>query len=141
AKGPDQAVAGAQPQTVPNWATNISAGPANESAQLVTFIVSQSPLFAVQPAISPDGTLTFTPNAAANGTAALTVMLRDNGGTADGGVDTSAPQTFSITVRTNESPVAHDDQYPAAEETPLVSSVLCVPVNYAAFGGAAGLTL
>src|SRR6185503_13847176 len=141
AKGPDQAVTGAQPQTVPNWATNISAGPANESAQLVTFIVSQSPLFAVQPAISPDGTLTFTPNAAANGTATLTVTLRDNGGTANGGIDTSAPQTFSITVRTNESPVAREDSYLVSEDSPLDSRQLCAPVSYESFAGAAGLTL
>jgi len=35
----------------------------------------------------------------ANGTATATVTLKDNGGTAHGGLDTSAPQTFAITVK------------------------------------------
>ena len=34
----------------------------------------------------------------ASGSATVTVTLQDNGGTARGGVDTSAPQTFTITV-------------------------------------------
>ena len=42
--------------------------------------------------------LTYTPATNASGTATITVVLKDNGGTANGGVDTSAPQTFMITV-------------------------------------------
>ena len=42
---------------------------------------------------TPNGTLTYTPAANANGTATVTVAIKDNGGTANGGVDTSAPQT------------------------------------------------
>ena len=35
----------------------------------------------------------------------MTVQLHDNGGTANGGVDTSAPQTFTITVTAvNDAP-------------------------------------
>ena len=34
----------------------------------------------------------------ANGSATLTLTLKDDGGTANGGVDTSAPQTFTITM-------------------------------------------
>ena len=35
----------------------------------------------------------------------VTVPLQDNGGTANGGVDTSAPQTFTITVTAvNDAP-------------------------------------
>ena len=43
------------------WATSISAGPANESGQTVTFSVSNdnNALFAVQPAVSPTGVLTL----------------------------------------------------------------------------------
>ncbi|HKB14235.1 MAG TPA: MBG domain-containing protein, partial [Vicinamibacterales bacterium] len=107
-KGADQTVledAGAQ--TVANWATTISAGPADESAQALNFIVSNnnSALFAVQPAISPTGTLTYTPAANTNGSATVTVQLHDNGGTANGGIDTSAAQTFTITVTAvNDAP-------------------------------------
>ena len=44
---------------------------------------------APRPAVSPTGTLTYTPAANANGTATITLTLQDNGGTANGGVDTS----------------------------------------------------
>ena len=33
-----------------------------------------------------------------SGSATITLTLQDNGGTANGGVDTSSPQTFTITV-------------------------------------------
>ncbi|NDA65414.1 MAG: hypothetical protein EBY09_02045, partial [Verrucomicrobia bacterium] len=89
------------------FATSISAGPANESGQTVSFVVSNdnNALFSVQPAISASGTLTFTPTANAFGSATVTVIAKDNGGTANGGVDTSAPQTFTITVNSvNDAP-------------------------------------
>ncbi len=99
-KGPDQFASGFTAQTVPNWATNISPGPPDEAGQTVSFIVTNNnnALFSVQPAIDPSGTLTYTPAAGANGAATVTVRLKDNGGTANGGQDTSAPQTFLITV-------------------------------------------
>jgi hypothetical protein len=83
------------------WATSIRPGPANEASQAVVFQVTantNSALFSVQPAVAPDGTLTFAANPQANGVATITLVLQDNGGTATGGVDTSSPQTFSITV-------------------------------------------
>ena len=100
-KGSDQVVlANAGAQTVPAWATAISAGPANESAQLLNFLVTNTSnsLFSAQPALAPNGTLTFTPATNALGTATVTVRLHDDGGTLNGGVDTSAPQTFTITI-------------------------------------------
>jgi hypothetical protein len=100
-KGPDQTVAqNSGPQLVPNWATNISAGPANESGQSVMFMLSNNnaSLFSSQPAITPNGTLSYTPAPGASGSATITVLLKDNGGTAQGGQDSSAPQTFTITV-------------------------------------------
>jgi subtilisin-like proprotein convertase family protein len=102
-KGPDKTVLeDAGPQTFANWATNIAAGPPDEvtAGQTVNFLVSNdnNTLFSAQPAVAPNGTLTFTTAANANGSATVTVKLHDNGGTANGGVDTSAPQTFTITV-------------------------------------------
>jgi hypothetical protein len=39
------------------------------------------------------------------GSATITVQVRDDGGTNDGGVDVSGPQTFNITVRpSNDAP-------------------------------------
>ena len=100
-KGADQTVQeDAGLQTVAGWATNISAGPVNESGQNLTFVVTNdnNALFSVQPAVAPDGTLTFTSASNVSGTATAMVVLRDNGGTSNGGVDTSVAQTFTITV-------------------------------------------
>lgn len=109
-KGADQTVnedAGAQSLT--GWAKDISAGPSDESGQQVSFGVTNdnNALFtsAGQPAISSDGTLTYTPAKDANGTATVTVRATDNGSTANGGADTSAAQTFRITVKAvNDAP-------------------------------------
>jgi hypothetical protein len=100
-KGPDQNVKqGIEGQSVPGWATALKVGPANEGDQSVTFQVTNdnNPLFSVQPAVSPDGTLTYTPLPAAFGSATVTVVMKDSGGTANGGKDSSASQQFTITV-------------------------------------------
>lgn len=109
-KGPDITVQDPNPQTFANWATNISAGPPDESGQTLTFLVSNNAngLFSAQPAISPNGTLTFTAAAGQDGVATVTVRLMDNGGTANGGVDTSAPQTFTLTVHALNNPPTLD---------------------------------
>jgi VCBS repeat-containing protein len=98
---PVSALAG--PQTVSNWVTNISAGPPDEASQTVSFIVTTNNDGAFAsggvPAIDGSGTLTFTPNpAAAGNVVTVTVKAHDTGGTANGGQDTSAPQTFTITI-------------------------------------------
>ena len=74
-------------------------GPPNESGQTLMFSVTNNnnSLFSSQPAISPTGTLTYTPVANENGSATVSVELQDNGGTANGGIDTSSTQTFTIT--------------------------------------------
>ena len=53
------------------WATVVSAGPPNEAGQTLTFSVSNNndALFSTQPAIAPNGTLTYTPASDANGSA------------------------------------------------------------------------
>jgi hypothetical protein len=88
------------PQVVSGWATDISPGPAGEAGQTLTFMVTtdNGPLFSVPPAIAPDGTLTFMTAASQTGVALVTVVLKDNGGTAYGGQDTSPSQTFTISV-------------------------------------------
>jgi D-arabinose 5-phosphate isomerase GutQ len=106
-KGANQTVArNAGAQSVSGWATAISAGPANESGQAVNFIVSNNnnALFSVQPTVSAAGTLTYTPNPASSGTATVSVQIHDNGGTANGGVDTNAVQTFTITTTVPNTP-------------------------------------
>jgi len=107
---------------LPAWATGISPGTADESAQQVQFHVQndQPALFAVQPSITADGTLSFTPAANASGSALVTVQLQDNGGIGPGGADTSAPVTFLITVLpVNDPPVAVADQWQILENSSL----------------------
>lgn len=104
AKGPNRvALLDSGPQDANAWATAIHAGHADESAQTLTFLVTNdnNALFFTQPAIAPDGRLTFTPATNATGSATVSVRLQDNGGTNNGGVDTSAAQTFTITVVSN----------------------------------------
>ena len=108
-KGADETVledAGAQ--TVVGWATGISAGPPDESGQALTFNVTGNTdpaLFAAGPSIDANGDLSYTAADDANGTADITIELMDDGGTANGGVDTSAPQTFTINVTAvNDAP-------------------------------------
>ena len=99
-EGADQSVnenAGAQ--SVSNWATALNEG-AGDSGQTLNFIVSNTntALFSAEPAVAANGTLTYTPAANTIGSATVSVQIHDSGGTAGGGVDTSAVQTFTITV-------------------------------------------
>ena len=99
--GADQNVAKNPGAQTTAWATAISQG-SGESGQAVTFTVTNSnnALFSVQPAISASGTLTYTPSTTVTGVATVSVSLHDDAGTANGGVDTSAVQTFALTVGT-----------------------------------------
>ena len=96
-------------QTINAWATGIGAGPANEQEQLLQFSVSinDPSLFSTQPAIHPlTGALSFTPAPDANGMASVRVRLGDDGGTANGGRDSSDVITFYITIEeVNDPPV------------------------------------
>ena len=110
------------------WATAISAGPANESTQKLTFDITgntNTALFSSGPQIAPDGTLGFTPAANANGSASVTAVLNDDGGTTTGGVNTSAPVTFEITLTpVNDAPVATDDSATTDEDSPATIQIL-----------------
>jgi alpha-tubulin suppressor-like RCC1 family protein len=109
-KGPDITVPeDAGIQVVTNWATQINPGAPSETNQILTFVVTNdnSHIFSTQPGITPSGNLFFAGAPNSNGVAHVTVVLHDNGGTANGGQDTSAPQTFVITITpVNDPPVA-----------------------------------
>ncbi len=98
------AIAGSGLQTITNWATGFNPGAANESGQTVAgyMIVSNSnpSIFAVAPSINPAGTLIYTPatTVASTSSAVIGVQVQDTGGTANGGIDMSAVQFFTITV-------------------------------------------
>jgi hypothetical protein len=113
--GADQTVAeDSGPHSVTGWATGISAGPVDESDQQLTFEVTSNAnpdLFSTQPSVAANGTLSYTPAANANGSAAITVKLHDDGGTASGGADTSSEQTFIINVAAvNDAPIVSNLQ-------------------------------
>jgi hypothetical protein len=55
-------------------------------------------LFAGGPSVDSSGTLSYIPAAGVNGNATITLMAKDNGGTANGGVDTTAEQSFTIKI-------------------------------------------
>ncbi len=104
-------------QTVLGWAT-FDPGPANESGQTVLqYIVSNisnSSLFSAGPTVNTSGDLSYTSETGAFGTSTFDVQVQDDGGTANGGVDLSAIQTFTITVNqviTNQPPTANPDFY------------------------------
>ena len=93
---------------VENWAsqtinlTGISAGPANEPPQSLTITAhSSNPLLIPDPPVtytSPDsnGSLFFAPAANGFGTATISVIVQDSGGTANGGID-SVTNVFTVT--------------------------------------------
>ena len=97
---------GSGAQSITNWATSISSGPLNESGQALSFNVTNNNniLFAAQPAISSNGTLTFNPAIGQSGIATVNVTLQDNGGTSNGGVNSTSSIPFTITV--NPRPTA-----------------------------------
>jgi hypothetical protein len=115
----------AGPQSVANWAT-FSAGPSDENTQAVVGYpvsnVSNAALFSTPPSVNPSGTLTYTPAANASGTSTFQVTVQDNGGTANGGVDTSAAQTFTITVAVvDDPPMAVNDAATVMEDDPATT--------------------
>ena len=132
-KGPDQIInedAGAQ--SVDTWAKSLSSGPADESSQTLSFALSNTNpgLFSVQPTIDPSGKLTYTPAPNANGSATVSVILSDNGGTANGGVDASVAQSFTITVNpVNDAPVAKALPVTTPEDTPIKGLVTATDLD------------
>ena len=136
AKGPDQKViVNSGAQTVTSWATGILAGPADESSQTLNFIVTtdKPALFSAPPTIAANGNLTYTPATNAKGTATVSVQIHDNGGTTNGGVDTSAVQTFTITIGNGPLPVVANVVYTAKGSARLrafvVDGLLTVQIN------------
>ncbi|MBI4319194.1 MAG: tandem-95 repeat protein [Chloroflexi bacterium] len=126
-KGGDQTVLeDAGVQTVPGWATAISAGATDESSQTLSFVVSNdnNALFSVQPAVSTGGTLTYTPAPNANGSATVSVALKDNGGAGNGGSDTSATQIFTINVTpVNNLPTISDIPNQVTDEDTATAAI------------------
>jgi uncharacterized delta-60 repeat protein len=133
-KGADQSLPqDSGPQSLTNWATAISQG-AGDEGQTLNFVVqaTNASLFAVPPAISPTGTLTYTPATGVSGAALVTVTLHDSGGTAGGGSDTSAAQTFIINVGPFspwQNPISIDDVDANGTVSPLDALIIINEIN------------
>ncbi len=89
--------------------TGITAG--GGETQTLTVTASSDNIALVNPSVtytSPNstGTLRFTPAANSFGTATITVTVTDNGGTLNGGVDTTSVQ-FTVTVNEVAAPATH----------------------------------
>ena len=147
---------------VPDWATNIQAGPASAtdenapptaqppgqtvSFQIVNISGDAAGLFAEQPTASPDGTLRFRTNPDANGAAVFTVVAVDNGNSQPPLPDdrnTSDPKTFTITVTpVNDPPTftpgstvqVNEDSGPYVVATPWATAILPGPADEVAAG-------
>ncbi len=91
------------------WASNMVAGPANESGQQLNLVINtnENPsLFNTQPQLDASGQLTFSTFKNISGTTQLSISLHDDGGTANGGIDTSPNYTLNINVTPiNDPPV------------------------------------
>jgi hypothetical protein len=82
--------------------SSISYGPSDESGQQVssyTVTSSGAAIFTGTPTVSNSGVLTFTLDESKSGESTVSVRLIDNGGTANGGISTSDPQTIVITSK------------------------------------------
>jgi hypothetical protein len=122
--GPDQihSTSDGPSITVNGWATGIAPGPSSatdESGQVLTFNVTGNTnpaIFTSGPAIASNGNLTYT-LAGVTGQAMITLELMDDGGTANGGDDTSNPCSFTIFV--NGPPSAVADNYTTSPNTTI----------------------
>src|ERR1044071_9377129 len=90
--------------------TGISPGPSLESTQTVTITASSSnPSLIANPTVNytnpnTTGTLTFVPLTNQFGTATITVIVRDNGGTANGGGDSLTNSFVGTVLAVNDAP-------------------------------------
>jgi hypothetical protein len=109
--------------TVLAWATSIQAGPDFESGQAVRFEiqVDQPTFFTELPVLSANGDLRFTVRPGSAGTALVRVVAIDDGGTANGGVDRTAPATFTLRVAglPNVTGVVLGDAAPSPASNPV----------------------
>lgn len=91
----------AGPQVIPGVVIDASPGAPNETDQIVTVQVigNSSPgLFVAGPTVGGDGSVSFTSAPGAVGFATVTLQAMDDGGTANGGEDTSAPESFRLVI-------------------------------------------
>jgi hypothetical protein len=104
---PQNILEDAKEQIIEKWATNISAGP-NEDQALLFHIdltaTNNKSLFKESLTITTDGTITYTPEDDECGQSVFSIVLQDDGGTENGGHNTSEPELLTINVRCVNDP-------------------------------------
>ncbi|HSF84348.1 MAG TPA: Ig-like domain-containing protein [Acidimicrobiia bacterium] len=122
ADAPPLVAINAGPVVVTDWAT-FDPGPMDEDWQRATYVVDVADpgLFAASPTVDANGTLRFTPGGV-EGSTEMTVLVSDDGGTDDNGVDTSPPSTFTIFIG-NGLPNAVNDAFVTDEDVPVTINV------------------
>ena len=115
--------------------SGISAGPADESWQALTVTATSSnPALVPNPVVTyttanAAWTLKYTPVANVNGTVLITVVVSDDGGTANGGMN-AVTNTFTVAVTAvNDAPVAVADSYTVNQGDVLTVAATGVLVN------------
>ena len=103
--GNNQSVKTGVTQTIALWASGFNSGATNETQTVAGYIVKvvndvNADIFEATPTINKAGDLIYTAKTGitASKTATIQVQVQDNGGTDNGGVNTSDAQTFTITV-------------------------------------------
>jgi len=112
----------AAPVLIPGFAT-LSAGPVDETEGFDDFVITRNTnpgLFSVGPDLNAAGELSFEINQFSNGVAVVSVKVSDQGGTANGGKDTSIVKSFTISVLpVNQPPYFELDAFLAANQVVL----------------------
>jgi hypothetical protein len=106
-KGPDLKVPNStEKKFFKAWATHIAAGPPDEHDQQLAFTLSEynPKLFTSLPQIDVHGNLTFALAPCVKDSTIIKVVLRDDGGTAHNGMDSSATVRFMIRVVPENKP-------------------------------------
>ena len=106
ASNPDEVNEDTGTVTIAGW-SSFTPG-VNESMQEPSYTVeniSNPDLFSINPTINQSGTLTYTPAINAFGSSTISVFVKDDGGTNNGGVNKSGTKTFTIQVNpVNDAP-------------------------------------
>ncbi|NJN76163.1 MAG: DUF4114 domain-containing protein, partial [Synechococcaceae cyanobacterium RL_1_2] len=123
--------AGTKNKVLPNFAINISAGP-NETSQTTAFDVAvgsdANGILDGIPTLGSDGSLNYSLTDKL-GTATIRLSLQDNGGTANGGVDTSSVIEFTIESQSSNVPGVSNSIIPnITGENEIISSGLVFEV-------------
>jgi LPXTG-site transpeptidase (sortase) family protein len=88
-------------QSLAGWAV-FNPGPNEAGQTVIQYNVSNATscgtLLSAGPSVNAAGTLAYTPALNQSGTCTFDVVVQDNGGTTNGGVNTSPVQNFTITV-------------------------------------------